>query len=176
MSTATYASTQTVTISASDVRQVMRQLTTEITTICHHAAANNVFVNFDLDDALTDISILFLNDIILGAEVQFYIGHTLVREYAYQVSDDALPASGPSASQPPLGSYPAGTLVRLTLSPNTAVEQSVRDDWFERLGWHYGELLDRTDITATRYGVFANGNYALTRELLVNPRYDSGQW
>jgi hypothetical protein len=171
MSTTTRTGTETTTITAGDVRQVMALTTQEITTICERAA--HVARDFDVDGAMVDCSLLALNDVIRVIRLQLYREGEIVREYSYTIADEPLVASGPPAHQPPIGSVPEGTRVRLTVQRNDRVSPEVADGWFRRLGWTTAKPLSCPEgVQAQTYGTFASGGYGVERQFLVNPKYD----
>jgi hypothetical protein len=171
MSTTTRTGTETTTITAGDVRQVMALTTEEITTICERAA--RVARDFDVDGAMVDCSIMALNDVICAIRLQLYREEEIVREYSYTIADAPLAASGPPADQPPIGSVPEGTRVRLIVETNDRVSTEVVQSWFRRLGWTTAKPLRRpAGVQAQTYGTFVSGGYGVERQLLVNPKYD----
>jgi hypothetical protein len=164
-------SSQTTTITAGDVREVMSLLTQEIETIC--AAAAQLSRDFDADDAMIDCSLLALNDVISTIRLQLYLGDELIREYTFEIADGLPEASGPPAHQPPLGEVPEGAHVRLAVSPNPRKCGSARNEWLGRLGWQVAEPLHRPgDLRHEVYGAHVSGGYGVTRHLYTNPRYD----
>lgn len=160
------------TISATDVRAVMRDMTIEVDTICK--AARAVVREFDLDSALVEVSMLVLNDVISVIRLQFYTGQELVREYRYTLLDDGTTASGPAPNNPPLvASFPPGTRVRLTVQRNPRQTDAFCNSWFQRLNWMAAAALHTpTTMTSQAYGTFASGGIGAERRLLVNPRFD----
>jgi len=169
--TTTRSGTETTTITAGDVRQVMALTGQEIAAICNAAA--RIARDFDADSALVDCSLLALNDVITAIRLQFYVGQELVREYAYVIADQPREAYGPSPDRPPLGPIPDGARVRLIVNPNGRVCKEFRDGWFRRLGWTDAAPLRMPDgATHQAYGIFTSGGYAVERQLLVNPKYD----
>lgn len=149
----------------------MINITEEIVTVSR--AAGEAGVDFDVDEALVDCSLLALNDIISSVHLQVYLGRELVREHAYVIADTPLQAWGPPPSEPPDGPVPDGARVRLTVAPNPHVARETRDEWFRRLGWVTAEPLEvPPGSTRHTYGAFASGGYGVERQLLVNPKYD----
>lgn len=171
MSTTTRTGTETTTITAGDVRHVMRNFSEEINYLCNTAA--KVARDFDADSAVVDCSLLALNDIVSRFCLQFYLGKELVREYSYRIACQTLEPSGPAPNKAPTGSFPAGTRVRLVAHHNLRVPEDVRNEWFRRLGWKDVPPLEcPPDVLQQRYGAFASGGFGLERHLLINPKYD----
>jgi hypothetical protein len=170
--------TQTTTITASDVREVMNLTTQEITYICERAA--NLAVDFDLDQAMIDCSLLALNDIISAIKLQAYLEDDLIAEYCYSIADEPLDAWGPDADDAPLVDLPPGTRIRIAVNRNPNQPKNVCDAWMERLGWYSAPQL-RQQATGHRvYGTFASGGYGVYRGLYVHPDFDrpvsSDEW
>ena len=172
MSTQTQTATQTVSITAGDVRQVMAAVSREIRAICRTAA--HAARDFDSDTAETDCGLLALQEVVSGFSLQFYVDNELVREYAYLIRDDgSLTTTGPSEEAPPTGYIPENARVRLTAISNPNVSKEHRDHWFQLLGWMPANPLSRPQgLTAQTYGSFASGTYGVQRQLLINPKFD----
>lgn len=171
--TTTHATTvsHTTTISSSDVRQVMRLVSMDVQAICQAAA--HAALAFDLDDALTDISILVLNGVICGINLHIHLDNVVVREYSFVLKDAPSASSGPPAGQPPLGYVPAGAAIRLSVTPDTRTPEAERQAWFARLGWSSGTPLTYPQgATHSTYGSFGSGGLSVQRQLMTNPRYD----
>src|SRR5712691_9194195 len=83
---------ETVTLAASDVRQVMAWIAQEIETLC--AAYRPRLGDLDLESALVDCSVLALNDVISQIRLQLGVGEELICEYVYDISYKPLTAFG----------------------------------------------------------------------------------
>ena len=163
--------THTVSVSSSDVRQVMQMITSDIQAVCRAAA--DAARTFDVDAALVDASILILNGVISGVALQIFLGTTIVREYRFELNDSQGGPSGPPAGQPPLGYVPEGARVRLTCTPDQRTPPAERQAWFDRLGWTNSEPLSHpSGTTDSSFGGFRSGGLFVERLLKSNPKYD----
>lgn len=170
-STNTSATTHTVSVSASDVRQVMRFISADIEAVCRAAA--HAARAFNLDAALLDVSLLVLNGVAKGVSLEIHKDGVIVREYAFLLSDGPENTSGPPAGQPPLGYVPAGARIRVSVMPDTRVPAAERRAWFDRLGWvDAAPLTYPKDVTTTDFGAYGSGGLGVQRHLMSNPRYD----
>lgn len=172
--TYTSAGTHTVTVSASDVREVMRQITGDIRAVCQAAAQATKLLN--LDETLLDVSIMVLNGLIQSVHLYIEINHIVIREYRFRLSDELAGAPGPPAGQPPLGYVPPCARLRLGVSRDPRVPEAEYQTWIKQLGWGEGEAL--TYATGTRqmvYGSFRSGGLAVERTLKMDPTYDKRQ-
>ena len=161
----------TNTVSAADVRQVMRLITADVEAVCRAAA--HAARAFDLDAALTDVSILTLNGVIGAVHLILHKDGMIVRAYSFKFQDGPADFSGPPAGNPPLGYVPDGARVRLSVSPDPRVPESERRAWFDRLGWTTAEPLRYpTGIAHQAYGAFRSGGLYISRSLMANPDYD----
>ena len=172
MSTKTQTATQTVSITAGDVRQVMSASSREMRSICKKAA--HAAPDFDADAAEKDLALLALQAAISKFSLQFYKAGELVCEYSFVICDDgSLTNSGSSEDASPTGYIPEGTRIRLTATPNPEVPKEHSDHWFDLLGWSTAKpLILPSGVTAKTYGSFASGSFGLQRQLLVNPKFD----
>lgn len=171
MSTGTRATVDVLTTTANDVRNVMADMSVEIATICKAVAG--IARDFNVDSAISDTSILVLNDVVSVVRLQFYAGDQLVREYAYFVADQPLEAFGPGADQPPLGYIPEHARVRLVVTPNPKRPADYSNDWFRRLGWSSApSLVMPENASHETYGTHVSGGFGVERKLLVNPKFD----
>ncbi len=172
MSTITRTATETVSITAQDVRKVMSKWSRESRKICQAAA--HASPDFDADTAEMEVAMLVLQEAICAFSLEFYVEQELVREYVFRICDDGtLTETGPSADNPPTGYIPEKARVRLTVTPNPQVTKEHRDHWFEMLGWADARLLTKPEGLRTQtYGSFASGGFGLQRTLRVNPKFD----
>lgn len=171
--TTTYATTSTTTISvsASDVRQIMRLITLDTQAVCR--AASQAARTFDIDQALIDVSLLLLNGIVSGIGLQIYADSVVIREYRFQLTDAASGTAGLPAGQPPLGYVPPGARIRLNVTPDLRTPAAEREAWFDRLGWSDAAPLSyASGTTQTTYGTFVSGGLRVQRQLMSNPSYD----
>ena len=135
--------TRTTTISGPDIRVVWTRVFGEVNHICQVFGLLTNRVN---DAELwRDISTLALYDTISALHLQFYVGRELVREYKYVIADTVLEGWGPDEEGAPTGPIPPGTTVRLVVSPNPACDLSIRDFWFQQMGWSTAEPLEMPD-------------------------------
>ena len=170
--TSTSTASHTATVSAGDVREVMRLITSDVQAVCRAAA--QAALSFDMDAALVDASILILNGIVRSVALQIYLSGTVVREYVFELSDSQAGTTGPPAGQPPLGYVPPGAKIRLSVTPDTRVSAAEREAWFARLGWttDAAPLAYAAGTTQATYGAFRSGGLAIQRSWKVNPKYD----
>lgn len=174
MSSITRSASETIAVTALDIREVFSQITLEVTVISRLAGVPK---DCDLGTALIDASLLALNDIVDAIRLQFYSpAKELIREHTYRVSGERLIAEGPPPDQPPtsgLDCLPPGTRVRLVVSKKQSVSMEIWEDWLRRLGWKTAEPLQiPPDLRRERYGSLISGGYGVTREVAYNPKYD----
>jgi len=166
----TRTQTDTISVTATDVRTVMELVTEEISWL--QEAYADVPSDFQLDEALVDCSLLVLNQVINAIRLQFYRNGELIREHAYLIRDGTQASSGPSSS-PPLGYLPEETRVRLAVTPNPDQPKAIRDAWLARLGWQTATALRLpANATCQSYGALSSGGFGVERQLLVHPDYD----
>lgn len=169
--TNTLTATHTVSVSANDVREVMRLITSDIQAVCRAAA--QAAQTFDMDQALVDASLFVLNGVASAVNLEIYLDGTVIREYRFLLSDAASGPSGPPAGQPPLGYVPPGACIRLSVTPDPRTPAAERQAWYARLGWMDAEPLSYAPgTTQTAYGTFASGGLRVQRHLMSNPDYD----
>lgn len=166
----TQTTTRSFSITAADVRVVMRSLAEEVRFLLKSMGVGDLA---RFEGALVDVNILALNGIVSAAHLQFYLGDELVRAHSYVIAGEPQVAAGPPPDRAPVGRLPAGTQVRLVLTPNPELPREARDPWFKQLGWADARPLRLPEgVAATTYGRFASGGFGIERRLLVNPRYD----
>jgi hypothetical protein len=169
--TLTQNKTQTTTITANDIRSVMAQSSIELQAILHKAS--HLATDFHLDEAMSEISIFVLNDVISAIRLQVYCDDELVCEYKYTISDTALDASGPAPENPPPGVFPEDARIRLVVTRNPNQPKEYVDRWLSTLGWSPAKPLHiPKDAVAETYGTFVSGGFGVERQLLINPKFD----
>ena len=165
-------STTTFSVSATDVRQIMRDITGDIQAVCRAAAHA---LCFDTDAALVDASILILNAVASGIILRIHLNNVVVREYRFLLTESRNAASGPPSGKPPLGYVPDGARLRLSVILDERTPAAERQAWLDRLGWTTEDPLEYALGTAeTTYGAFRSGGLYVQRQLRTNPKYDKG--